>query len=130
MSRKKEVSEEPIKEEVSLHWSKKRILIGFVISVVLVGLLYYGVSHILKQSIHTTALPEKNVAITPPVNVSLPSQKDVNVIIQQAQKQITQLTPDNIASSQSTINKLISNLQKLQSGKESPKDAVCQLVCK
>lgn len=130
MSRKKEVSEEPVKEEVKLHWSKKRILIGFIISAILVGLLYYGVSHALQQSIQNAALPEKNVTITPPVNVSLPSQKDVNAIIQQAQEQIAHLTPNNVTSSQSTIITLISNLQKLQSGKESPKDAVCQLVCK
>ena len=130
MPRKKEMSDEPIKEEITLHWSTKRILIGFVISAALIGILYYGVSLALQKSMQKAALPEKNVTITPPVNVSLPSQKDVNTIIQQAQKQITQLTPDNVASSQSTINVLISNLQKLQSGKESPKDAVCQLVCK
>jgi hypothetical protein len=130
MSRKKEISDEPVKEEVALHWSKKRILIGFIISIALMGVLYFGVSHALHKSMQKIALSEKNVTITPPANVSLPSQKDVNAIIQQAQKQITQLTPNNVASSQSTINVLISNLQKLQSGKESPKDAVCQLVCK
>lgn len=118
-------------EEMVMEWSKKRVVTGFIISLVLAGGMYFFVSTYLFNHLSGTGLGPKSQnsnIVTPPMN-SL-SQKDIDKVISQVQSQIQQITPQNLLSSQAAITKLISDLKKLQNGKESPKDAVCSVVCK
>ncbi len=60
----------------------------------------------------------------------LPSKEDVNKIINDVKNNISNITAENLTSSQAAIQTVIQDLQQLQNGKKTPLDEICSLVCK
>ena len=62
--------------------------------------------------------------------MSPPSNEEAGRILQSAKEEIDKLTVDNVTSSGSAIQSIISNLQQLQKGNVNAKDAICDYFCK
>ncbi len=119
-----------LKEEVvEQQWSKPRLFIAFIILVMLIaaGMLLWpsDTSSLEKSSSH--AIPKE---YTPPENVKIPTKKDVEQIIQNAQSQLANITSENFTSSTAAIQKVITDLQKLQQGNKETIDIICEYICK
>ncbi len=122
-------------EEIPTKWDLKRIIIGIVILVGL-GMLGYIMLFPKKNNVNddrgsktlgifsnqTEKEEEKN-------QPRLPTKEDVENIIVDAKNTLSEITAENLTSSQAAIQKLISDLQNLQ-GKKEPVDIICDLVCK
>ena len=61
--------------------------------------------------------------------VLLPTKENIETIIHNAQETLSELTSENLTSSQAAIQKLIADLQKLQENKDAV-GVICDLVCK
>jgi len=60
---------------------------------------------------------------------TLPTKEDVQNVITNAKDTLSQITFDNLTSSQAAIQKVIRDLQELQ-GKSGAMGVICDLVCK
>ncbi|OGH17773.1 MAG: hypothetical protein A2868_01100 [Candidatus Levybacteria bacterium RIFCSPHIGHO2_01_FULL_40_15b] len=122
-------------ETVETRWDLKKIIIGVVILLVL-GLLgaimLTGISRQSPISDRETlgAISEdENESRGGRERPSLPSSQDVERIIHETRETISNITAENLTSSQAAIQKMISDLEVLQ-GKKDAKDVICDLVCK
>lgn len=123
---------EKIEEKPATQWDLKRIIIGVVILSTL-GILGYIMLFPKKENfdkknntLGVFSNKEQEKEIEEP---HLPTKEDVEKIIVNAKDTLSQLTSENLTSSQAAIQKLISDLQNLQ-GKKDPVDIICDLVCK
>ncbi len=113
-------------EVVETHWDLKKILIGgfLLIVVLLIGaIVFFPGENRRPQTLGATAQSSRP---TPP----LPDKQDVQKIIENAKSTFSQITSDNLTSSEAAIQKVISDLQSLQSGSGSAADVFCNLMCK
>lgn len=114
-------------ETVETRWDLKKIIIGFVILLVL-GLL--GAIMLTGVSKRSGTSSEREALGTTSEDVpSLPTSEDVERIIRETRETISNITAENLTSSQAAIQKMISDLEVLQ-GKKDAKDVICDLVCK
>lgn len=115
-------------EEIQEKWDFRKIAIG---GIALVALLGVGLSFVLgfvqknKKEGGTLGV-SKEMRVK---EVELPTEEDVNKIITEAKKNLSEITIENITASDAAIQKIVSDLQSLQSGKKQPVDIVCDLVC-
>lgn len=119
----KEAMDGELVEEV---WSKKRVgiallVIGFILLFVIVGVRYFlpddGVDSVLSAQTKMDT------------SVKIPTQDDVKSVIQNAQESLQKITEENVTSSQAAIQKVIQDLQSIQSGSQSSNNLFCQVVC-
>ena len=61
--------------------------------------------------------------------IEIPDKKDAEKIINNIQKEMSAITPENVTSSDSAILRIIGDLQKLRNGESSAVETVCKLVC-
>lgn len=115
-------------EIVETHWDLRKIGIGFTFLV----LLIIAGSYILKFQENTGMNQKTNVLGTshetkevPP----LPDKGDIESIITDAKDTLSQITSDNLISSQAAIQKIIADLQSLQ-GKSGAVGLICKALCK
>ncbi len=73
----------------------------------------------------TLGASTENLTPTP----ALPSKEDVQGIVNDAQKTLSQITSDNLTSSQAAIQQVITSLQELQQ-KKNVMGAICSIMCK
>lgn len=126
-------------EEIVEKWDWKRIAIG---ATVLTTLGVVGGYVVFKKTplSNLASIDEKgtlgvtssnktadNTSNSPP---PLPSKEDINKIIDDVKNNISNITAENLTSSQAAIQTVIRDLQQLQSGKKTPIDELCSLVCK
>lgn len=108
-------------------WSKKRILIGLLTLCFVVGSLgYFGTGFV------TDALRSREVLgkQTPIQEIEIPNQEEVNKILVNAKEELSQITSENITASESAIQKIIQDLERLQGGDTDAKNIVCGYVCR
>lgn len=120
-------------EIVESAWDIKKIGIGIAI---LVPLLIAG-AYVLfpvgsgpntnsnKGILGISAQDSTSTKDVPP----LPTKDDIEQIITSAKNTLSQITSDNLTSSQAAIQKIIGDLQVLQ-GKKDAVGVFCDLVCK
>ena len=126
--------EDSIEGEIESAWDPKKIIIGVVILSVL-GLLgsimltgssrqdsTNGPSALGVTSDDFEKLDDSEVP-------QLPDRSDVDRIIRETRETISNLTAENLTSSDAAIQKVISDLSKLREGKGAG-DVLCDLVCK
>lgn len=121
-------------ETVETRWDLKKIVIGLVILLVLGLLGAIMLTGIGKREevndrealgIASEDESENGGRETP----SLPTGEDVERIIRETRETISNITAENLTSSQAAIQKMISDLEVLQ-GKKDAKDVICDLICK
>ena len=115
-------------ETVETRWDLKKIIIGVVILLVfglLGAIMLTGIGRQSSVSDREALGVESKDEDAP----SLPTSEDVERIIRETRETISNITADNLTSSQAAIQKMISDLEILQ-GKKDAKDVICDLVCK
>ena len=111
---------------VETEWDIKKIGAGMLAA----ALLFITGSYILLpggSSDQSTRALGVSTSVSP--MPALPDKEDVRNIITNAKESLSEITADNLTSSQAAIQKVISDLQGLQ-GKNGAIDAFCHLVCK
>lgn len=137
MARKKieEIEGEIIEgEEVIRKWSTLRIVLGILMALFL-GYAVYIFLHDISIKVHQKAVQvldqSTQVSKQPiPEEVRLPSQKDVDYILRNVKQTVFHLSSENLMSSANSLQKVIGELQQLQSGKQSPIQLLCDIACK
>ena len=115
-------------ETVETRWDLKKIIIGVVILLVfglLGAIMLTGIGRQSSVSDREALGVESKDEDAP----SLPTSEDVERIIRETRETISNITADNLTSSQAAIQKMISDLEILQEKKDA-KDVICDLVCK
>ncbi len=131
MRRKIEKEEGFTDGEVVESWNGKRIMVGLIVIILLIGVAYIFLSRIQERTSQvlgsrTTQLEK----IASSSDVKLPSKETAEDLLETAKKELNSLTADNVSASDGALQKVISDLQKVQSGKETPVDIICKMVCK
>ncbi len=129
--------------EIVDRWSKKRVLIALAVLVALLLGGFFALTQMKKKADKilgvesnpqvvdgSSASNSSNPANSSNGNVRLPTKQDADQLLEQAKKELNSLTADNLTSSQAALQKVISDLQKVQTGQESPLNAICNYVCK
>jgi hypothetical protein len=120
-------------ETVETRWDPKKIIIGVIVLAVfgMLGVMMLtGAGRQLEKNRSETLGIEggvnKSVEDKEP---SLPNRADVERIIRETQETISNITAENLTSSQAEIQKMIQDLEMLQ-GKKDARAVFCDLVCK
>lgn len=134
MRKKIEKDEEFTEGDVVESWSKKRIIVGLVVLVLIVGVGYLFLSKIQEQATKvfgvSTTKPELQRVSQVSSEVRLPRKEDANILLERAKEELNNLTPETASASDGAIQRVIQDLQSLQSGRETPVGVICDLVCK
>lgn len=124
-----EVEAEDVKEET--HWDFKRLAVGVTILIVILGfgglMLFTRVKNEIAQKGQTLGISSESKLSkkVPP----LPSKDDIQGILKNAQKTLSEISSDNLTSSQAAIQKIITDLESLQQNKNA-RDFICNVMCK
>jgi hypothetical protein len=135
MRRKIEKEEGFQDAELVEKWSRKRLFVAFTTLLVLGGVGYFALSQIGEKAQRVLGLESGHQVNTSKSSdfsdeVRLPTKDDVNALLEQAKDQLSNMTADNITASQAAVQKIIQDLQSMQTGSQSPIGALCDLVCK
>lgn len=123
-----------IVEEESV-WDKKKIIIGFVSAVILLGAGIYFLKPYFASQLHTNSQTSQKSANAQHVkglsisSFSVPSVSDVQGKIETIQEQITHLDARQIASSSPQVQKIIQDMQSLQQYPRNQAKEMCQQIC-
>ncbi|OGH16536.1 MAG: hypothetical protein A3C30_05100 [Candidatus Levybacteria bacterium RIFCSPHIGHO2_02_FULL_40_18] len=112
-------------ETVEARWDPKKIIIGVVILAALGLLGAIMLTGIGRQG----SVSGRETLGTTNEAPSLPSSENIERIIRETRETMSNITADNLTSSQAAIQKMISDLEILQ-GKKDVKDVICELICK
>ena len=113
-------------EIVETRWDLKKIVIVAVTLLVL-GLL--GAIMLTGIGRQSSVSDREALGVASEDIPSLPTSEDVERIIRETRETISNITAENLTSSQAAIQKMISDLEVLQ-GKKDAKDVICDLVCR
>ncbi len=133
MRRKIEKEEGFSEGEVVESWSKKRIGAALLVLLLLGGGAFFVFSQMGKRASEVLGEdigPKINTSRKTANDVSLPTSEDAQELLESAKRELNNLTAENISASDGALQKVISDLQKVQSGEETPIDALCKMVCK
>lgn len=131
MPRRKQEDSDDLIEEA---WDKKRLFIASAFLIVIA----LGIGYALlegKKYFDSTAgrvlgeFWQKSPQREEIKEIKLPTQKDINKIIEHTKEELSKITSENLTSSQAAIQKIIRDLEILQ-GKKDAGDYFCDLVCK
>lgn len=131
MRRKIEKEEGFSEGEVVERWSGKRILVGLVVIIVLIGASVIFLSRVQERTSKVLGSRTQQLEkIASSSDVKLPSKETAEDLLNTAKKELDKITSENVSASDGSLQKVIADLQKVQSGKETPIDALCKMVCK
>jgi len=127
----KTIKENFEEKDIAPQWDMKRIIIGVIIllSFLLAGFLMISKANISRESPDEGALGISSRQNQEEKAPSLPTKEDVERIIVEAKNNLSNITSENLTSSQAAIQKVITDLKKLQENK-SAVGVICDLVCK
>jgi hypothetical protein len=130
MSRRKlikETEEEIIKEaEVVMRWSGKRIVIATFLCLLLIAGGIYGIYHLGQNAAKVLGTSTKDDH----PRIQIPEQKNVEQIIENAKKDLSNINAKNIVESQPQLKKVIENLTHLTGSSSSARNLICDTLCK
>jgi len=128
---KKRNEGEEIEEEADgASWDIKRIGVAFLVLIFLFMLTLIFLPQISDLFVQKTSRVLGVEQQTDDAKISPPSDEEIVRILQNSKEEISKLTVDNVTSSGSAIQSIISNLQQLQKGNVNAKDAICDYFCK
>lgn len=120
-------------EIVETKWDIKRIAIGLTLLAFLIAvgaLVLFPNKNNYSGTVGEKALGISSDEEDPQKDVpALPTKEDIEQILKETKTTISQITTENVTSSEAAIQKLITNLEVL-SGKKDARDVICDLVCK
>lgn len=120
-------------ETIETKWDAKRIVIGLTVLAFLVSLgalVLFPNKKNYSGTVGGGALGVSSDEGEPQKEVpSFPTKEDIEQILRETKTTISQITTENVTSSEAAIQKLITNLEVLQ-GKKDARDVICDLVCK
>ena len=110
-------------------WDIKKIAVGALLLIILLimGAYIFLPNKEVPTNISPATLGTSTRNLTP--TPALPTKESVQTIVKSAQESLSQITSDNLTSSQAAIQKVIYDLQQLQEKKDAV-GAICELVCK
>lgn len=111
-------------------WSGKRILVGLVVVVIIIGISAMFLSKVQERTSKVLGSKTQLQQIASDKDIKLPSKETAQDLLNTAKKELDKITSENVSASDGALQKVISDLQKVQSGKETPIDAFCKMVCK
>ena len=112
-------------EIVETEWDIKKLLIGLVVLILLIIIGSYIFFPSKETQPQALGVATNNLSPTPP----LPDQEDVQNIIDNARKTLSQITSENLTSSEAAIQRVINDLETLK-GKDGAVELLCNMVCK
>lgn len=128
LKRKKEDREEPkLEQDIITKWSIPKILIalGVIALIGMAGVYLFDSISPQKENVLGTSQQLEDRA-----QIRIPSEKEVEKIVEQAKESVAGINTENIVESQPQIKKAIEDLEKLTTGDTNAKKTVCDAVCK
>lgn len=123
----KDTEEEIIKEaEVVMRWSGKRIVIATFLCLILIAGGIYGVQHLSQNAAKVLGTSSKNDH----PQIQIPEQKNVEQIIENAKKDLSNINAKNVVESQPQLKKVIEDLTHLTGSSSSARSLICDTICK
>lgn len=118
-----EISEE--EKVVSL----KRVVIASMVCIALFGAIIWGITWISEYIVTAgkDILVSQNTDV--PDTVRLPQRGDADIVVTHAKEYISDISFENLMSSQSGIQNIIDRLQEIQSSDTGIEDFICSLMC-
>lgn len=117
-------SEKKPGENDDIHWSKKRIVIfSSIVGVIILAIFY--IIQLRTGEILGEKDEDRNIG-SPQIQV--PSKEEVGDILEDAEKNISNIDTDDIVSSQPQIQNAIEQLEKL-TNRDYFKESFCSTVC-
>ena len=112
---------------ISEKWSPTKLLIGFTVCLILFGA---GAYFFLSYKRHQEDMGNNILGISQnKQEEELPTQEDVEETVENLEQELNKINPQNLFSSQDSINKMISDLETLRNTTTDPKSAFCSAVC-
>lgn len=117
--------EEVEKEDAVMRWSVPKVLIalGILALVGMFGVYAYDNFKSSSENLEVKKVEDR-------AQIKLPTDGDVNKILEEAKTSIGKIDAGDIISSQPEIKKAIENLEKLTTNDKDAKKAVCDTICK
>lgn len=123
----KQVEEEVIQEaEVVMHWSGKRIVVATILCLLIIIGGIYGIYALGRNTVQV--LGTKTQSDHP--QIQIPQQKNVEEIIENAKKDLSNINTKNIVESQPQLKKIIDDLTHLTGSSSSARNLICDTLCK
>lgn len=123
----KETEEEIVKEaEVVMRWSGKRIVIATFLCLILIAGGIYAIYHLGQNTVKVLGTNTKNDH----PQIQIPQQKNVEQIIDNAKKDLSNINAKNIVESQPQLKKVIEDLTHLTGSSGSARNLICDTLCK
>lgn len=117
--------EVPEEVEVVMRWSKNRIFIATSIVVILILLGLYAI-FLISENKQPSVL---GVEADKP-KIKIPDEKNIEEVIENAKKDLSNINTDNIIQSQPKLQKIINDLTNITNASVSAKSLICDAVCK
>lgn len=108
-------------------WSGKKILAACIVFLILGGIGFYVMQKAGKKAADVLGVSFKPV---PTNEVKILTKEDAGRLLDQAKKELENLTADNLTASDAALQKIILDLQSIQKGNGNPVATFCNLVCK
>ncbi len=122
-----ETEEEIVKEaEVVMRWSGKRIVIATFLCIILIVGGIYGIYKLGQNTVNVLGAQTKKDH----PQLQIPQQKNVEEIINNAKKDLSNINAKNIVESQPQLKKVIDDLTHLTGSSSSAKNLICDTLCK
>ncbi len=122
-----ETEEEIVKEaEVVMRWSGKRIVVATFLCLILIAGGMYGIYRLGQNTIKVLGTSTKNDH----PKIQIPQQKNVEQIIDNAKKDLSNINAKNIVESQPQLKKVIEDLTHLTGSSSSARNLICDTLCK
>jgi hypothetical protein len=114
-------------EIVESYWDVKKIAVGLVFLAIIIIAGSYLLKFFETNSSKSNVLgvSENEVKDAPP----LPDKDDIENIIENAKESLSEITSENLTSSQAAIQRIITDLKSLQ-GESGAVGVICSLMCK
>lgn len=114
--------------EIVESWSKVRVLVASFAIILLLGAGYFAFTKAKTKATQVLGIESGPRSINTS-DVHLPTQDDANRLLENAKQELNNLTSGNLTSSQAALQRIITDLQSLQNGKENPTDLICHTIC-
>lgn len=123
----KDTEEEVVKEaEVVMRWSKKRIVIATFLCLLLIAGGIYGLEELGKNASNVLGAKTQNDH----PQIKLPDRTNVDQVIENAKKDLSNINAKNIIESQPQLQRVIDDLTHLTGSSSSARNLICDTLCK
>lgn len=109
--------------------SLKRVVIASIVCVTLVSGFIWSITRVSEIIVATGQSVLGVHSSEVPDTVRLPQREDANIIAAYAKEYVSDISFDEVTSSESAVQTIIATLQELQSSDSGLEDFVCSFIC-